>query len=65
MIPGGRSMTTETLEGLAMLAGLVAVGALMYGSLLLVRDTRRAVAVLTERAAGLRFRAAQGEKREG
>jgi hypothetical protein len=65
LIPSGRSVLTEVLEGLAILAGLTAVGALMYGSVLLVRDTRRAVAVLTERAAGLRFRAAQREKPDG
>jgi hypothetical protein len=64
LVPAGQSALTEALEGLAVAAGMTAVGALMYGSVLLVRDTRRAVTVLTERAAGLRFRAAHGEKRE-
>jgi hypothetical protein len=35
----------------------VAVGALIHASVLLVRETRLAVEVLTERAGGLRFRA--------
>ncbi|MFN2563717.1 MAG: DUF2721 domain-containing protein [Gemmatimonadaceae bacterium] len=42
------------LEILAVAAGTVAVGALVHGSVLLVRETRIAVYVLRERAAAVR-----------
>jgi hypothetical protein len=44
------------LEIAAVTAGVVAVGALVHGSLLLVRETRIAVYVLRERAAAIRAR---------
>ena len=44
------------LEFAALLAGLVAVGSLVHGSLLLVRETRIAVSVLRQRAAPVRAR---------
>jgi Protein of unknown function (DUF2721) len=44
------------LEFAAVLAGVVAVGALVHGSLLLVRETRIAVSVLRQRAAAVRAR---------
>jgi hypothetical protein len=44
------------LEIAAVAAGVVAVGALVHGSLLLVRETRIAVYVLRERAAAIRAR---------
>jgi hypothetical protein len=44
------------LEIGAVVAGTIAVGALMHGSVLLVRETRIAVRVLRERAAGVRAR---------
>jgi hypothetical protein len=44
------------LEIAAVLAGVVAVGALVHGSLLLVRETRIAVSVLRQRAAAVRAR---------
>lgn len=44
------------LEITAVLAGVVAVGALVHGSLLLVRETRIAVYVLRQRAASVRAR---------
>ncbi|CAN5147614.1 MAG: DUF2721 domain-containing protein [Gemmatimonadetes bacterium] len=47
------------LEVVAVLAGLIAVGAMVHGSTVLVRETRIAVTVLRERAENLRARAAQ------
>ena len=44
------------LEIAAVVAGVVAVGALVHGSLLLVRETRIAVSVLRQRAAAVRAR---------
>jgi hypothetical protein len=44
------------LEFAAVTAGVVAVGSLVHGSLLLVRETRIAVSVLRERAAAVRAR---------
>ncbi|HEX2121768.1 MAG TPA: DUF2721 domain-containing protein [Thermoanaerobaculia bacterium] len=44
------------LEIAALVAGLVAVGALVHGAVLLVRETRLAVYVLRERAAAVRAR---------
>jgi hypothetical protein len=46
------------LEMIAIGAGLFAVGALVYGSSLLLRETRIAVGVIQERIAGLQARAA-------
>jgi hypothetical protein len=65
LVPAGQPVLAETLEAMAVLAGLMAVGALVYGSVLLVRDTQLAVSVLRERAASLHFRAAQDDKRDG
>ena len=62
LVPFGESLPARLLEGLALLAGMIAVGALVNGSVLLVRETRLAVGVLRERAAGLRFRATQDGK---
>jgi hypothetical protein len=47
---------TRTLEVVALAAGLLAVGGLVAGALLLVRETRVAVDVLRDRAAHLRER---------
>jgi hypothetical protein len=44
------------LEIAAVIAGVVAVGALVHGSLLLVRETRIAVYLLRQRAAAVRAR---------
>jgi len=62
LVPIGQSLAARLLESLALLAGVIAVGALVHGSVLLVRETRLAVGVLRERAAGLRFRATQDRK---
>ena len=50
------------LEALALVAGGVAVAALIHASLLPVRDTQLAVGVLQERAAGLRANAHSGNR---
>jgi hypothetical protein len=63
LLASGRGPLTALLEAAALLSGMIAVGALIYASLLLVRDTRLAVLGLQERAAGLQFRARQEEKR--
>jgi hypothetical protein len=47
---------TRTLEAVALAAGLVAVGSLVAGALLLVRETRVAVDILRDRAAHVRER---------
>ena len=52
------------LELLVIAAALVAVGSLVMGAVLLVRETRMAVRSLSERAESLRLRAAQGRKAE-
>src|SRR2546423_5940194 len=46
----------QALEIVALLIGFLAVGALIRGSIILVRETRLAVRVLQERAAGIRRR---------
>ena len=45
------------MEILGAIAGLVAVGALIHGSVLLLRETRIAVQILSQRAATVRERA--------
>jgi hypothetical protein len=50
-----------TLLGFVVIAaGLVAVGSVVSGSVLLVRETRMAVAILSEQTASLRFRVTHG-----
>jgi Protein of unknown function (DUF2721) len=49
----GSPLLQLPMEALAFVAGAVAVGALIHASVLLVRDTQLAVAVLQERAASL------------
>lgn len=51
---------TGILEGMAILAGAIAVAALISASVLLVRETRLAVSVLQERAAAAQLRARGG-----
>ncbi len=58
LVPQGPAAAGRTLEVVAVVAGLLAVGGVIYGSVLLVRETRIAVAVLRERADSVRFRAA-------
>ncbi len=53
----------RVLSGLGLLAGLVALAALVHGSVVLVRETRLVVQVLQERAANIRARTAGGPPR--
>ncbi|WP_437204679.1 DUF2721 domain-containing protein [Planctomicrobium sp. SH664] len=53
------AVTVRLLEVGGVGAGVVAVGAIMYGSIILLRETRIAVRVTTERAATVRARALQ------
>jgi hypothetical protein len=55
----GTGSAVRVLEVVAVVTGLVAVGALVHGSTLLVRETRIAVTIIRERAAAVRLRAAQ------
>jgi len=48
----------RTIEGIGLGAGLLALAALVHGSIMLVRETRIVVGVLQERAAGIRARIA-------
>jgi hypothetical protein len=52
----GRSLVVVALEILAVIAGIIGVGALIRGSVLLIRETSIAVRVITERAASVRAR---------
>jgi len=59
--PTGLSLLTQIMEYVAVGAGGIAVGGLLHGALLLVRETRIAVVVLQERTQRLR---AQSEERQ-
>jgi hypothetical protein len=59
LVPLGVGTVVRAMEGVGVLAGLVAVGAVVYGCTLLVRETRIAVAMVRERVANLRTRAAE------
>ncbi len=52
----GMTLAVPVLEVTAVAAGVVAVGALVSGSVVLVRETRLAVQVLQQRAEGIRAR---------
>lgn len=54
MVPTNLAFPVRLLEGAGVAAGLFAVGALVYGSSLLLRETKIAVEVLSERAATVR-----------
>jgi hypothetical protein len=55
--PIGAEALVRVLEVCAVAAGLLAVGALIYGSVVLMRETRIVVQVLQEQAASVRARA--------
>jgi hypothetical protein len=52
--PTGLSLLTKIMEYVGVGAGVIAVGGLLQGALLLVRETRIAVVVLQERTRRLR-----------
>ena len=58
LVSMGIEPLVPAFEIVASVTGLVAVGALVHGSVVLVRETRIAVQVLRERAAGIRARLA-------
>lgn len=61
-IASGQSTVTMVLESAAILAGATAVASLIYASVLLVRETRLAVASLQARAAAAQLRAGRQGK---
>lgn len=56
-VASGQTVVTTALESTAILAGAIAVASLIHASVLLVRETRLAVASLQERAAAAQLRA--------
>jgi uncharacterized protein DUF2721 len=60
LAPIATSVLVRTLEAIAVSGGILAVGALVHGSILLVRETRLVVQVLHERAQRIRALAASG-----
>jgi hypothetical protein len=56
MLPLGFATFGRLLEAAGVLAGLVAVGALVRGSVVLLRETRAVVSLIHERAAGIHAR---------
>ena len=63
LVPFDTSVLVRTLEAIAVVGGVIAVGALVHGSTLLVRETRLAVQVLHERAENIRALAAGAGER--
>jgi len=57
-VSAGVDSAVRIIEVIALIAGMIAVGALVHGSTSLVRETRIAVQVLRERASGVRARIA-------
>ena len=57
MVPIGMHTTVHALEVTGVGVGMVAVGAMVYGSVMLLQETRIAVQVITERAATVHERA--------
>lgn len=53
---GGQGLAVRVLEVAAVIAGGIAVGALVHGSALLLKETSLAVAVMQERTASIRAR---------
>ncbi len=63
LAPRGPEMFTSGVEILVLVAALVAVGSVVTGAVLLVRETRMAVSVLSERVASIRSSAIRGGAR--
>lgn len=57
LVPTGVAVAVQSAEVAGVLSGLVAVGSLVYGSALLLRETRIAVQVLSDRVASVQARA--------
>lgn len=56
LVPMGAPGALRVMEVVAVVAGVIAVGALVQGSVVLIRETRIAVQVLRDRAARIRAR---------
>ncbi len=65
LVPFETAALVNALELAGVAAGLLAVGALVYGSVTLVRETRLALAVLRERAAQIQSRVELYQRRGG
>lgn len=61
-VSAGQTAVTMALESVAIFSGAIAVASLIYASVLLVRETRLAVAVLQERAAFAQLRSRHAYK---
>ena len=61
LAPAQLAMFVVPLEIAAVVAGMVAVSAMVHGSVLLLRETQIAVLVITQRAANVRERVRQGQ----
>ena len=61
LAPARWAMFVIPVEIAAVVAGMVAVSAMVHGSVLLLRETRIAVQVITQRAANVRERVRQGQ----
>lgn len=59
LVPMNLGLTVQALEIGGVVAGLAAVGSLVYGSTLLLQETRIAVDVISRRVASIRERAQQ------
>ena len=57
LAPLGGGLAVTVLEVVAVVAGIIGVGAMVRGSAILIRETSIAVRVMTERAASARARA--------
>ena len=57
IVPMGAEALVSVLAACAVVAGLLAVGALIYGTVVLMRETRIVVQVLQEQVASVRARA--------
>lgn len=62
VVPLASGLLLRTLEAIAVSGGIVAVGALVHGSVLLVRETRLVAQVLHDRAQSIRAQAATGRR---
>ena len=58
----GKGTMGRAIEAIAVTGGILAVSALIHGSILLVRETRLVVQVLHERAQSVRARAASADR---
>ena len=65
IVPVGDVRLVRTIEVVGVIAGLVAVAAVVHGSALLLKETRIAVRVLTERIRAIQLQSATADGRFG